>query len=200
MALVDIALAAGDIECAARASAELDKAAATYASSGLQASALHARGGVLLARGDIVQARETLRAALIAWQKVRAPHAAARVRLLLSEALRAMGDHDAARLEREAAAAAFTELGATANLRADALAQRPGARASSVAGLTPRECEVLRLAASGMRNGDIAEALVLSVRTVERHLATVYQKLGLQGRNARAAAVSYALRGELGTA
>jgi DNA-binding NarL/FixJ family response regulator len=35
---------------------------------------------------------------------------------------------------------------------------------------------------------------VLSIRTVERHLATVYQKLGLHGRNARAAAVSYALR------
>jgi DNA-binding NarL/FixJ family response regulator len=35
---------------------------------------------------------------------------------------------------------------------------------------------------------------VLSVRTVERHLATVYTKLGVGGRSARAAAVSHALR------
>ncbi len=50
------------------------------------------------------------------------------------------------------------------------------------------------MVSTGMSNQDIASELVLSVRTVERHLATVYQKLGLQGRSARAAAVSYVLR------
>ena len=75
------------------------------------------------------------------------------------------------------------------------------ADASDVAydGLTPREREVLRLTAQGYTGQEIAERLVLSVRTVERHLATVYQKLGLQGRTARAAAVGYALREGLGT-
>lgn len=50
------------------------------------------------------------------------------------------------------------------------------------AGLTPREVEVLRLLASGMSNADIAGELVLSVRTVERHISNVYGKTGSAGR------------------
>ena len=56
--------------------------------------------------------------------------------------------------------------------------------------LSPRELEVLRLAAEGLDNDAIAEALTLSVRTVERHLQNVYAKLDLTGRNARTAAVA----------
>jgi pimeloyl-ACP methyl ester carboxylesterase/DNA-binding CsgD family transcriptional regulator len=55
--------------------------------------------------------------------------------------------------------------------------------------LSPRELDVLNLAAQGLDNDAIAASLVLSVRTVERHLQNTYAKLGLQGRNARAAAV-----------
>jgi DNA-binding NarL/FixJ family response regulator len=66
---------------------------------------------------------------------------------------------------------------------------------SLAGGLTEREHEVLTLATLGLSNGEIAAELVLSVRTVERHLATIYQKLGVRGRNARAAAVSLAFRG-----
>lgn len=60
-------------------------------------------------------------------------------------------------------------------------------------GLSAREIEVLRLLADGYSNQDIADRLVLSVRTVERHLASAYQKLGLSGRAARANAVRYIL-------
>ena len=56
--------------------------------------------------------------------------------------------------------------------------------------LSPRELDILRLAAQGRDNDAIAAELVLSVRTVERHLQNVYAKLGLQGRNARTAAVA----------
>ena len=63
--------------------------------------------------------------------------------------------------------------------------------------LSARELDVLRLAADGRTNDEIAIALTLSVRTVERHLSNVYAKLGLTGRAARAAAVAEYLRQQL---
>jgi pimeloyl-ACP methyl ester carboxylesterase/DNA-binding CsgD family transcriptional regulator len=56
--------------------------------------------------------------------------------------------------------------------------------------LSPRELDILGLAARGHDNEAIAAELVLSVRTVERHLQNAYAKLGLQGRTARTAAVA----------
>ncbi|MGQ0575383.1 MAG: alpha/beta fold hydrolase [Pseudonocardia sp.] len=61
--------------------------------------------------------------------------------------------------------------------------------------LTERELAVLRLVGQGHDNVEVAGALVLSVRTVERHLTSVYTKLGLSGRSARAAAVARLLTG-----
>jgi predicted ATPase/DNA-binding CsgD family transcriptional regulator/DNA-binding XRE family transcriptional regulator len=48
--------------------------------------------------------------------------------------------------------------------------------------LTPRQAEVLRLLADGLSNKEIAARLYLSLGTVERHLTTIYRKLGLGGR------------------
>jgi DNA-binding NarL/FixJ family response regulator len=58
--------------------------------------------------------------------------------------------------------------------------------------LTPREREVLRLLAAGRPNAGIASQLVLSVRTVERHVENIYAKIGVSGRTARAAATAWA--------
>ncbi len=61
-------------------------------------------------------------------------------------------------------------------------------------GLTAREVEVLRLLAGGRTNGEIAEELVVSVRTVERHVANIYAKIGARGRvNATAYALTRGL-------
>ena len=49
-------------------------------------------------------------------------------------------------------------------------------------GLTQREVEVLRLIASGQSNREIAEKLILSVRTVERHIGNIYGKISARGR------------------
>ncbi len=62
--------------------------------------------------------------------------------------------------------------------------------------LTEREAEVLRLLASGLSSKEIGEALVLSVRTVERHIANLYIKTGTHGR---AQATAYALSHGLGS-
>jgi DNA-binding NarL/FixJ family response regulator len=48
--------------------------------------------------------------------------------------------------------------------------------------LTEREAEVLRLLAQGLTNKDIAQALIISVRTVEAHLRNIYAKLGVDSR------------------
>jgi pimeloyl-ACP methyl ester carboxylesterase/DNA-binding CsgD family transcriptional regulator len=74
-------------------------------------------------------------------------------------------------------------------------AERTPARPAEA--LSPRERDVLRLAAEGRTNEEIADALTLSARTVERHLSNVYAKLGLGGRAARAAAVAEYLRHQL---
>jgi Flp pilus assembly protein TadD/DNA-binding CsgD family transcriptional regulator len=57
-------------------------------------------------------------------------------------------------------------------------------------GLSGREVEVLRLVAAGWTNREIAEALVLSIHTVERHVANIYRKIGARGR---ADATAYAI-------
>jgi DNA-binding CsgD family transcriptional regulator len=62
-------------------------------------------------------------------------------------------------------------------------ANTPTRRVADVpVGLTAREREVLRLLAAGQSNPEIASALVLSVKTVERHLANAYAKVGASGR------------------
>lgn len=68
------------------------------------------------------------------------------------------------------------------------------AESEPVEQLTEREIELLHLVADGLTNGAIAEELMLSARTVERHLSNIYRKLGVSGKAARAAAVAHILR------
>jgi len=58
-----------------------------------------------------------------------------------------------------------------------------GGRVGYGEGLSPREAEVARLAAGGMTNRDIAEALCISPRTVEIHVAAALRKLRLRSRH-----------------
>jgi DNA-binding NarL/FixJ family response regulator len=51
-------------------------------------------------------------------------------------------------------------------------------------GLTPREAEVLLWVAQGKSNGDIGTILGMSEKTVKQHLGSVFQKIGVEGRNA----------------
>jgi DNA-binding NarL/FixJ family response regulator len=56
------------------------------------------------------------------------------------------------------------------------------------AGLTPRQVDVVRLLAEGLSNAEIAAQLVLSVRTVDTHVAAILNKLDARTRRAAAAA------------
>ena len=55
----------------------------------------------------------------------------------------------------------------------------PGVAAT---GLTAREAQLVELASRGLTNAEIAERLVLSVRTVETHIYRAMQKLGISDR------------------
>ena len=64
----------------------------------------------------------------------------------------------------------------------DRLFRREAASADLSSQLTPREMEVVKMAASGMRNKEIAEKLFITVGTVKLHLHRIYEKLGVEGR------------------
>jgi DNA-binding CsgD family transcriptional regulator len=189
-AQVEIAVAAGDVEAARRASDELDGIVATYGSSGLEAAAAQARGAVLLAEGRSEAALRILRATCRRWQELDAPYHAAKVRLLLALAYQALDDADAAVLELDAAATVFDRLGATLDARTlAALRGRP----TLPGGLTGREAEVLALVAAGKTNREVAASLGLSIKTVARHLSNIFTKLGVSTRT-EAAAYAFAHR------
>jgi DNA-binding NarL/FixJ family response regulator len=59
-------------------------------------------------------------------------------------------------------------------------------RRTGVAGLTPRQVEVLGLLCHGLSNREIAQRLVLSPRTVDRHVADIYERIGASSRAAAA--------------
>lgn len=188
VACVDIMLGAGEIEEARSAADELTKIAGAVDAPLLHAITAHATGSVLLAGGDAPAALGPLRRAYAGWRDLGMPFDAARARVGLGLACRAVGDHDAAELELDAARAVFERLDARPAL-AEVVRLAGSGRAARPGGLTGRECEVLRLVAAGSTNKEIAAALVISQHTVGRHLQNVFRKLGL---SSRAAATAYA--------
>jgi DNA-binding NarL/FixJ family response regulator len=190
---IEILLAAEEQDDAERACRELEEIACAVDGGVLGTHAAQARGAVELAAGRAAAALPPLRRAWHDWQALDAPYEAARVRALLGLACRALGDHDTAALEIEAARAEFLRLGAAPDVaRLDLLSHGPGPRRSH--GLTPREIEVLALVARGQTNRAIAAELSISEKTVARHLANMFTKLGL---SSRAAATAYAYEHDL---
>jgi DNA-binding NarL/FixJ family response regulator len=134
-----------------------------------------------LARGDASAALPKLRHARASWQGLDAPYESALTGVLIARACETLGDQDAAGMEREAARAAFDRLGATAD--AEALTVRRREHGS----LSAREIEVLRLIATGATNRVIAAELVLSEKTVARHVSNIFGKLSISSRSAATA-------------
>jgi DNA-binding CsgD family transcriptional regulator/tetratricopeptide (TPR) repeat protein len=192
-AYIEIMLAADEHQDARNACRELEEIAATFDTGVPGAIAAQARGAVDLAEGDARSALGSLRRAFEVWQRIEAPYAAARVRVLIGLACRALGDEDGAGLELAAARSAFERLGATPDLaRTDSLMKVTVS--GNAHGLTPRELEVLRLVATGETNRAIAGRLHLSEKTVDRHVSNIFGKLDV---SSRAAATAFAYRHEL---
>ncbi len=190
---VEIAIAAGDVQAARGASDELSQIASDVDAPLLYATSAHAQGAVLLAEGDPRAALEPLRRAWSTWQQLEAPYEAARVRVLVGIAYRKLGDDDTAEMELDAARWAFHRLGAMPDLtRVEELIRK--AKPGPSGGLTAREVEVLGLVAAGKTNRSIADDLVISEKTVARHLSNIFTKIGV---SSRAGATAYAYEHEL---
>jgi len=188
-AYVEIMIAVGDVGAARAAVDEVDAIALRFDTEFVAATAAQAHGEIELAEDDAYAALASLRRALGIWQELQAPYLAAKARVSLGLACRMLGDEDGAALELEAARAVFERLEAAPDLaHVDALRARSLVAPSAVAhGLTPRELTVLRLVATGRTNAQIAGELVLSVKTVHRHVSNIFAKLDVPSRTAATA-------------
>jgi DNA-binding CsgD family transcriptional regulator len=192
-AAVEILIPARDVATARTAADELTAMAASVATPFVQAIAAQARGSMRLAESEPRDALAELRAAWMAWQDLDMPLEAARARVKMGLACRALGDEEAAALEFAAARHVFLRLDAAPDMaQVDSLltssASPTGPR------LTSRELQVIRLLASGRTNRAIARQLTISERTVDRHVSNILTKLNLPSRSA---ATAYAYQHDL---
>jgi ATP/maltotriose-dependent transcriptional regulator MalT len=198
LALAQLAL--GAVDQAAQTCAEFHSLAMAVATEPLRAAASFIEGTVAAVRGDHETARRRFEDAVDLYTHNGAVFETARARLRLGHTLLALGRTQAARQIARNAQDVLQRLGAVGEAdRAMALLREIEATpdeqivlAFSMADLTPREVDVLRLIAAGKSNREIAAILVLSVRTVERHICSIYEKIGASGPVARATATAYA--------
>jgi DNA-binding CsgD family transcriptional regulator len=183
-AAAEILLAAGESAEARELTEELGAIADSFGCAGLQAMAAYAAGRVELEGGDAPGALPYLRKAAGLWNGMDCPYEVARVKVQVARALRTLGDEESATGELAAARRTFLDLG---TLPAEEEAARQVAPAALPHGLTSREVQVLRLVASGKSNSRIAAELVLSEKTVARHLSNIFAKLDVTSRTAAAA-------------
>ncbi|WP_410788140.1 LuxR C-terminal-related transcriptional regulator [Kribbella sp. C-35] len=180
---VEVLLAGGELSDADDAAVQLSTIAESFGCVGLRASAAYCLALVALAQDDPDRALPHARTAARLWGELRAPYELARAKVLVGRAVRLLGDDDSATAELAAACRSFAELGTEpARQGVERLIGR-----STAGGLTGRELDVLRLVAVGNSNAEIAERLVLSDKTVARHLTNIFAKLDVPSRTAAAA-------------
>lgn len=192
--LVRAEIALGNRERAEGLTTQAERAARRV---GLQLPLAHAhraRATVLLEYGEPEDAAAAATAASEAAEGAGAPVEAARGQVLAGKALAAAGERDAAISQLETAHARLVSCRAfrysdeaARELRrlGRAVARESGSRdGGDPLGLTPRELQVMELVATGKTNREIADELFLSVRTVDRHLSRIFDKLEVSSRAA----------------
>ena len=182
-AAVEILVSAGEVDQARHYSDEFSGIASAFGNAALQAMATYAASQVDLLSGEPEAALHKARESRRLWNALGSPYEAARARVLVARAMRELGDEDSATAELAIARNSFAALDVAPGVQGiDKLEGRV-----RPAGLTERELEVLRLVAEGRSNPDIARVLVLSHKTVERHLSNIFTKLDVPSRTAAAA-------------
>jgi DNA-binding CsgD family transcriptional regulator len=202
--LIRSRLQMNDLEAAEAVVPLVEELAVTAGTLTLRATARLADSRIYEAKGEFEMARRYLEDAVDLFSQAATPFEAAAARCDLARVLQYLDRSSSARREARTAFEAFRALGARREAdSALALLRRlegegAVAVASNSGGLSRRELEVLALIAQGRGNMEIAEELVLSVRTVERHISSIYEKLNLSGSTSRSAATAYALANGIG--
>jgi DNA-binding CsgD family transcriptional regulator len=182
--LVEAAVLAGELDLAEATLVDrLEAPAERIPLPWVLAVAARGRGHLALARGDADEAAGFFDRSLEVLDTTEMPFERGRSLLGRGQARLRAGQRKLARADLEAARAVFADLGAAAwHRRAEAELARLGGRAASRWELTASERAVAELAAEGRSNREIADRLVLSVRTVESHLASAFRKLDVKSR------------------
>lgn len=179
-ATTSLACELGDTSLATRLADELEATADRFGTAGLLADAARARADCLLAAGRYDDADAALESAARLHRQQGQRHELAEVHEALAAVHHARGDTSRAAAAAATARAIYADLGAEAGLARLAAPVAPS-------GLTAREVEVLAQVASGLTNKQVAEALVISDKTVSRHLDNIFTKIGVSSRTAAAA-------------
>jgi DNA-binding CsgD family transcriptional regulator len=185
---VEALVALGELDRAAALLDPFQKRAARLDRVWALATGARCRGLLLAALGDVTGALDSLALALDHHEQLPEPFALARTLFCLGRVQRR------ARLKAEARASFERSLGIYADLgarpwaeRAGREARRVGSRAAGPLDLTPTEERVAALVAEGRTNREAADALFMSVNTIEWNLSRIYRKLGVRSRTELAA-------------
>lgn len=189
-AAIEIFIACGDLDAAERRCGEMSDIAERFGTEILARVADQGCGSLALARREFGDAVAALSRVRRYWSEFGAPYLVARLRVDIARSYAGLGDWESAEREFEAAAGIFQELGAGPDV-ARIHELRTGSKATGANDLTARERQVLALVADGGTNREVAEQLGLSVKTVNRHVENIFDKLGV---SSRAAAVAKALK------
>ncbi|GGA96272.1 LuxR C-terminal-related transcriptional regulator [Puia dinghuensis] len=191
------------IEDATNVVNEFEEITAIINTEPVKASLLVCRGIGQDACGDAAAARQYFEDAIDIYDTIGVPFESAATRILLSEVLISQKQYRNAESELITALKVFQRMGAEKHtekikqLLKTARRQQVLEQRHEVPEFTGRELEILRLISEGRNNKAIAQQLFLSVRTVEKHLANLYLKMGVYGKSARAFAASYAVKKNL---
>jgi DNA-binding CsgD family transcriptional regulator len=180
---VEALVTLGELESAERLTDRLDEQGRALDRPLALATAARCRGLVAAARGELEGAEEHLQDSLHEHRRTKQPLELGRTLLVAGAVRRRMRQKKDARDLLQRALTTFDDLGAP--LWADRARQelaRIGGRAPTSTALTPTEAQIAHLVAEGRTNREVAEALFVSVHTVEANLTRIYRKLGVRSR------------------
>jgi DNA-binding CsgD family transcriptional regulator len=180
---VEALVALGELGSAERLTDRLDEQGQALDRSLAVATSARCRGLIAAARGDLQEAEEHLQRSLHEHARTEQPFELGRTLLVAGAVRRRMRKKRGARDLLERALMTFDDLGAPLWAdRARGELARIGGRAPTSTALTPTEAQIAHLVAEGRTNREVAEALFVSVHTVEANLTRIYRKLDVRSR------------------